>query len=51
MRRHLGLFLGRAGFSALTALIAALFALPLVWFLFAPFNPRAELGLAVPDPF
>lgn len=51
MRRHLDHFLGRAGFSAATALIAALFALPLVWFLFAPFNPRAELGLAVPDPF
>lgn len=51
MRRHWEFFLGRAGFSAVTALIAAVFALPLVWFLFAPFNPRAELGLAIPDPF
>ena len=51
MRRHLDHVLGRMGFSAATALIAAAFALPLVWFLFAPFNPRAELGLAVPDPF
>lgn len=51
MRRHLDHFLSRAGFSALTALIGAVFALPLVWFLFAPFNPRAELGLAIPEPF
>ncbi len=51
MRRHFDHFLSRAGFSVVTALIGALFALPLVWFLFAPFNPRAELGLAVPRPF
>jgi multiple sugar transport system permease protein len=51
MRRHFDHFLSRAGFSVVTALIGALFALPLVWFLFAPFNPRAELGLAVPKPF
>lgn len=51
MHRHARLFLGRAGFTFLTALIGAIFALPLIWFLFAPFNPRAELGLAVPRPF
>jgi multiple sugar transport system permease protein len=38
-------------FSALAALLGVLFALPLIWFLFAPFNARAELGLAIPDPF
>jgi multiple sugar transport system permease protein len=44
-------YLSRVGFSALAALLGALFALPLVWFLFAPFNARAELGLAIPDPY
>ena len=44
-------FLSRLAFSALAALLGALFALPLAWFLFAPFNARAELGLAVPNPF
>lgn len=43
--------LSRAGFSAAAALIGAVFALPLIWFLFAPFNARAELGITVPDPF
>jgi multiple sugar transport system permease protein len=38
-------------FSGLAALLGVLFALPLIWFLFAPFNARAELGLAIPDPF
>lgn len=44
-------FIGRIAFSALAALIGAVFALPLLWFLFAPFNARAELGLALPDPW
>ena len=44
-------YLSRLGFSALAALLGALFALPLVWFFFAPFNARAELGLAIPSPF
>ncbi|WDR01309.1 hypothetical protein PSQ19_10680 [Devosia algicola] len=35
-------FVGRIAFSALAALIGAVFALPLLWFLFAPFNARAE---------
>lgn len=43
--------LSRIGFSALAATIGAVFALPLIWFLFAPFNARAELGIAVPDPW
>ena len=51
MRFTLPAFFGRLAFSALAALIGALFALPLLWFLFAPFNGRAELGLAVPDPW
>ena len=42
-------YLSRIGFSALAALLGALFALPLIWFLFAPFNARAELGLQLPD--
>ena len=49
MRRHFSHYVSRIGFSAATALIGAVFALPLVWFLFAPFNPRAELGLTVPE--
>ncbi|UUP16616.1 carbohydrate ABC transporter permease [Nitratireductor thuwali] len=51
MRRYLSLYFTRIGFSVLTALIGVIFALPLIWFIFAPFNPRAELGLAIPDPF
>jgi multiple sugar transport system permease protein len=44
-------FLSRIGFSAFAAVLGALFALPLIWFIFAPFNARAELGLAIPNPF
>lgn len=51
MKLTFGQFLSRIGFSALAALIGAVFALPLIWFLFAPFNARAELGIAIPDPF
>ncbi|GGA55063.1 carbohydrate ABC transporter permease [Pelagibacterium lentulum] len=50
--RHMFLrFFSRIGFSVFASLIGALFALPLIWFLFAPFNARAELGLAIPNPF
>jgi multiple sugar transport system permease protein len=51
MKLTLPAFVGRIAFSALAALIGAAFALPLLWFLFAPFNARAELGLALPDPW
>ncbi|MBJ3784544.1 carbohydrate ABC transporter permease [Devosia sediminis] len=51
MKISLPAFVGRIAFSALAALIGAAFALPLIWFLFAPFNARAELGLAIPDPW
>jgi multiple sugar transport system permease protein len=51
MRLSFPQFLSRIGFSALAAILGAAFALPLVWFLFAPFNARAELGLAIPDPW
>lgn len=42
---------GRIAFSALATFIGIIFALPLLWFIFAPFNARAELGLALPDPW
>ncbi len=51
MRLTLPAFAGRLAFSALAALLGAAFALPLIWFLFAPFNARAELGLAIPEPW
>ncbi|KRA97689.1 ABC transporter permease [Devosia sp. Root685] len=51
MKLTIPAFVGRIAFSALAALIGAIFALPLLWFLFAPFNARAELGLALPDPW
>lgn len=51
MRLSFGQLLSRIGFSVLAAIIGMLFALPLIWFIFAPFNARAELGLAVPDPW
>jgi len=41
----------RAVFSVAASLLGVLFALPLIWFIFAPFNARAELGLAIPEPF
>jgi multiple sugar transport system permease protein len=51
MRPSLRTYLSRVGFSAFAALLGALFALPLIWFLFAPFNARAEMGLALPAPW
>ncbi|MFD2649409.1 carbohydrate ABC transporter permease [Devosia albogilva] len=51
MKLTIPAFVGRIAFSALAALIGAAFALPLLWFLFAPFNARAELGLAIPEPW
>lgn len=46
-----GQFFTRVGYSVLSCLIGVIFALPLIWFIFAPFNARAELGLAIPNPF
>ena len=51
MRSLSRLLLSRVGFSVLAAVLGALFALPLIWFLFAPFNARAEMGLALPNPW
>ncbi|MCC5976093.1 MAG: carbohydrate ABC transporter permease [Rubellimicrobium sp.] len=51
MKLTFGQILSRMGFSALAAILGALFALPLIWFLFAPFNARAELGVAIPSPW
>ncbi len=45
------IYMRRAVFSVVASLIGIVFALPLVWFIFAPFNARAELGLAIPSPF
>ncbi|MBJ7577808.1 carbohydrate ABC transporter permease [Devosia sp. MC532] len=43
--------LSRIAFSGLATIIGIVFALPLVWFIFSPFNARAELGLEIPDPW
>ncbi|WP_055048613.1 carbohydrate ABC transporter permease [Devosia sp. A16] len=51
MRLSFPQLVARIGFSALAAIIGILFALPLIWFIFAPFNARAELGIAIPDPW
>jgi multiple sugar transport system permease protein len=51
MRLSFPQLLARIGFSALAAIIGIVFALPLIWFIFAPFNARAELGIAIPDPW
>lgn len=51
MRLSFPQLLARIGFAALAAIIGILFALPLIWFIFAPFNARAELGIAIPDPW
>lgn len=51
MRLSFPQLLARIGFSTLAATIGILFALPLIWFIFAPFNARAELGIAIPDPW
>ena len=51
MRLSFPQLLARIGFSALAAIIGILFALPLIWFIFAPFNARAELGIAITDPW
>lgn len=51
MPMSLRAYLSRVGFTAIAALIAGAFALPLIWFVFSPFNARAELGLAIPEPF
>jgi multiple sugar transport system permease protein len=45
------MFFSRLGFSVLAALLGVVFALPLIWFFFAPFNARAEMGLALPEPW
>lgn len=51
MRLSFPQLVARIGFSALAAIIGILFALPLIWFIFAPFNARAELGIAIPEPW
>lgn len=43
--------LARIGFYLGAALFSSFFALPLVWLLLAPFNPRATLSVALPETF
>lgn len=43
--------LGRMAFYVLATLFAALFALPLLWLVVAPFSSKANLAVALPDPF
>jgi len=42
--------LSRIVFSIGAALLGVAFALPLIWFVFAPFNAQADLDLALPKP-
>ena len=51
MQKTQNIFVRRAIFAAAATFLGTIFALPLVWFIFAPFNARAELGLAIPSPF
>jgi multiple sugar transport system permease protein len=41
----------RTGFYALSAVFAGIFALPLVWLVFAPFDAQANLAVHIPNPF
>ncbi len=41
----------RTGFYAVAAVFACVFAVPLVWLLFAPFDARANLAVHLPQPF
>ncbi|WP_429813842.1 carbohydrate ABC transporter permease [Ensifer sp. B1-9] len=50
-KRTQNIFVRRTVFAAAATVLGTVFALPLVWFIFAPFNARAELGLAIPSPF
>ena len=43
--------LGRVAFYVAAAVFAAVFALPLLWLVFAPFGSKATLSVALPDPF
>jgi multiple sugar transport system permease protein len=43
--------LARIGFYLGAVLFSSFFALPLVWLLLAPFNPRATLSVALPESF
>ncbi len=51
MKRYLSLYASRISFSVIAAIIGVVFALPLIWFIFAPFNARAEMGVAIPNPW
>jgi multiple sugar transport system permease protein len=42
--------LARVGFSVFVALAAAFFALPMLWLVFAPFDPTPTLAAARPGP-
>ncbi len=40
--------LGRVAFYGFSSLLGAFFAVPMLWLLLAPFNPRGTLGLEIP---
>lgn len=42
--------LARAGFAGFSAVVGAFFAVPILYMLLAPFNPRGTLGVEVPAP-
>lgn len=41
---------GRAAFSLLVTLAASFFAIPVLWLVLTPFNPRATLAVEIPSP-
>lgn len=51
MMRYLAKPAGRLLFIVLVTLAGLFFALPMLWFVFAPFNEQATLAAAIPDRF
>lgn len=43
--------MGRVGLIVVAVAAASFFVLPLLWFIFAPFNPRASLSVTIPEVF
>ena len=51
MRKRRGLTLSQVLIGALGIFIALLFTLPMLWFIFAPFNSTVSLKVAIPQQF
>lgn len=51
MMRYLSKSTGRLTFIILVTLAGLFFALPMVWFVFAPFNEQATLAATIPERF